>query len=87
MENDGLMGLSWMEEKVEKLPSNNFLYKVICFFTFKKKLTYKELYAMLCSINRARLGDEDAKKFALVRILATYKFNNNVFPNITRDNG
>lgn len=82
MGNESLTNLSWMEEMVEKLPSNNFLYKIICFFTFRKKLTYKELYAMLENVNRKRLGEEESKKFALIRILATYKFNNNVFPKL-----
>lgn len=82
MVDETIMNLSWMEEKVKKLPSNNFLYKIICLFTFKKKLTYKELYAMIENINRKRLGDKESKKFALIRILATYKFNNNVFPKL-----
>ena len=45
--------LKWMEEKIEKLPNNNWWYKLICFLLFRRKtkLTFKELYMILENVN------------------------------------
>lgn len=74
--------LKWMEEKIEKLPYNNChgLYRLLCFCLFKRRMSYKEFYALLVKLNRKRIGEEGAKKFALISTLATYKFNNNFYP-------
>ena len=38
--------IEWMEETIHKVPSNQLLYKIICFCLGrrKKKISYKELY-------------------------------------------
>lgn len=76
----------WFDETVEQVPYNKGLYKLICFFTFKrkKKLTYKELYLFLLGLNRDRKifknQQEVLKITAMSRIFEIYKFNNGAFP-------
>lgn len=77
----------WFDETVEQVPYNNGLYKLICFFTFKRKrkLSYKELYLFLLGLNRDRKvfkeRQEELKNIVLNRIFEIYKFNNGVYPN------
>jgi hypothetical protein len=74
--------LSWWEEKVEKVPSKNWLYKIICFF-LRRKLTYKELYVFYIEINNGNSVEESAKpikKRCFEEILNVYSFNNNKIP-------
>lgn len=70
--------LNWMNEKIEALPYTNWLYKLMCFISFrpKKKFTYKEMYLILSRMNEKSIGSEEAKTFAMNRIIDTYKFNN-----------
>lgn len=73
---------SWWEEKVEKVPSKNWLYKTICFF-LRRKLTYKELYVLYIEINNGNSVEESAKpikKRCFEEILNVYSFNNNKIP-------
>ena len=71
--------LSWLHERVDSVPKGNWLYRLICtvFFRRKRKFTYLELYAMLWRINKGKLGDDMAKKFALSRIIQMYRHLNN----------
>lgn len=77
-------GIEWMDETVEKIPSSNKLYRMMCFMVFRRRLTYKELYALIVKLNKKKLGEEEARKVALVRVFAAYKYNNNYFPKYVR---
>ena len=70
----------WFNEPIDKLKSGNWLYRFVCFFLFKKKLTYKEMYLMLYGINRKKLGETKSKEKAMLRIIQIYKdlHNNNL---------
>lgn len=75
--------LSWWEEKVEKTPTKNWLYKIICFLLAGNKLSYRELYVILLEINNGNTTDESSKPIkqkCFERILDIYKFNNNKLP-------
>lgn len=75
-----LKNVQWMEDKIEKLPYNNGLYRLMCFCLFRRRMSYKEFYALLTKLNKKKMGDEEAKQFALVRTLAAYKYNNGYYP-------
>ena len=68
--------LSWMDEKVEKLPKYNWIYKISCFFVGRprKKMTYKEIYMIIKKLNEKNMTEEICKKYAFSQILAIYKF-------------
>ena len=70
--------LQWTNEKLERLPKNNFMYFLFCLLTFRlrKKLSYKEMYLIIAEVNRKTLGDEEAKKLAFKRIIDFYEYNN-----------
>lgn len=73
------INLSWLDEKVEKIQNHRFLYffirLVLC--KIRRKLKYKELYLIFYGIEKAKLGEEMAKKVALNRTLKVYMDNNN----------
>lgn len=73
----------WLNEKLEKMPYNNWLYKVICFLMGKrkKKLTYKDMFLLLYGLNRKKYGDLEAKKISLYKIVEIYTVNNKKTPN------
>jgi hypothetical protein len=76
--------LEWFDEKVESVPVKKFLYKIICFLSGNRKLTYRELYVLLLEINGGnRLGDNQntIKQKCIERIVEIYYFNNNKIPN------
>ena len=64
--------MEWLNETITKLPKSNWLYRVICFFMFRK-LTYKEYYLLLVNLNTRALGEENAKKASLIKTLEVYK--------------
>lgn len=68
----------WADEKLEKLPRNNFMYFLFCLVTFRlrRKMTYKEMYLIIEEVNRKKLGEEKASKLAFQRIMDFYEFNN-----------
>lgn len=68
--------LEWTNEILEKVPYKNWLYKVFCLVTFRKRMTYKEMYLILSEINRKAVGEEKAKKKAFQRIIEFYEYNN-----------
>ena len=68
--------LEWTNETLDKVPYKNWLYKVFCLFTFRKRMTYKEMYLVLSEINRKAIGEEKAKKKAFQRIIEFYEYNN-----------
>ena len=67
--------MEWFDEKIPYLKNGNWLYKAICLFLFvpRKKLSYKELYLILLNLNEKALGEKEAKKAALIKILDIYK--------------
>lgn len=73
---------TWTDEPLKKLPKNNFMYFLFCLFTFrpKKKMTYKEMYLIISEVNRKTLGQENANKLALQRIMDFYEYNNGYRP-------
>ena len=79
---------TWMEDRVQSVEHSNWLYKLCCFFLGRKKtnLTYKELFLVIYGINRRKMGDKEAKTYAMNEILKTYKFHNNKLPNGIEEN-
>lgn len=67
--------MEWFDEKIPRLARGNWIYKLACFITFrrKRKLSYKEYYIMLCEINRKKMGIEKAKKASIIKVLDLYK--------------
>ncbi len=77
------INLRWMDIKVIDVPKNKRLYKFACWFLGKKeeKMSYKELYIFFYGLNKGRLGEYEAKKKALNKILEIYKYlNKNKLP-------
>ena len=73
----------WMEETVDNVPSNKFLYKIFCFFTgkLKKKFTYKELYIIYTHIYNFKENDmSEVKRKSMELLLEIYKENNGKYP-------
>ena len=68
--------LEWTNEKLEKVPYKNWLYRLFCLATFRKRMSYKEMYLILVEINRGVDGEEKAKKRAFERIIEFYEYNN-----------
>ena len=70
--------LEWTNERLLKLPRNNFIYFLFCLFTLRprKKMTYKEMYLLISEINRKTLGQENSNKLAFKRIMDFYEYNN-----------
>lgn len=66
--------INWFDDKIKKLPKNNWLYKFTCFFLCKKKLKYKEMYLILQRLN-SHHGEEKAKQIAIAEIINIYNFN------------
>lgn len=67
--------MEWFNEKIEYIKGDKFLYKLVCFCLKgpKKRLSYKELYILLYSLNKGLLGDKNAKKKSIERIVEIYK--------------
>lgn len=76
--------MKWLDEKIEKLPKNNGIYKFMCMFLGKKRLSYKEMYLLVMNLNKNKLDEDEAKKAALYEIVNLYKFNNNTYPNFEK---
>lgn len=77
--------MEWFDEKIEYIEGDKFLYNLVCFCLKgpKKRLSYKELYLLLYGLNRRKLGEENAKKKAMERIIEIYKSHHeNNEPNI-----
>lgn len=71
--------MAWMDEIVPSLERGNWLYKFICFFLGKRrsKMSYKEIYALIYELNKNNLGEEEAKKAAIIRVVELYKHHHN----------
>lgn len=67
----------WLKEEIPYIKNSNWLYKIVCFFKGKRKLTYEEMFLILYGINKGHLGEKEAKRKALERILIIYKEHHN----------
>ena len=76
------ISFDWMDEKVERTIEGNWLYKFLCFITFrgKKKMTYKELYLVLRTINEKKMGQEQADRLSFKKVIEIYKYNKGTLP-------
>ena len=77
--------MEWFDEKIESINDDKYIYRFICFLMggFKHRLTYKELYLLLYGLNRRKLGEKNAKKKSMERIIEIYKsHHDNNIPNI-----
>lgn len=66
----------WAGEKIEKVPYKNWLYRLFCLITLRKRMSYKEMYLFLSELNRKADGEEKSKKKAFKRIIDFYEYNN-----------
>ena len=46
----------------------------------RRKLSYKDLFLLIYGTNRNKMGDKEAKEFALYKIVEIYKNLNNKLP-------
>lgn len=72
----------WLNEKVIKMPYNNWIYKIICFLMGKrkKKMSYKEIFLILYGLNRKKYGEKESKEMSLYKTVEIYAFNNKRLP-------
>ena len=68
-----------MDEKIDRIYKNNWVYKIACFF-IGHKMSYKEMYLILENLNIKNLGQEESKKRSFEEILKIYQFLNNKLP-------
>lgn len=77
--------IGWTNEKVEKLPSGNGVYKLACIMLGKKRMTYQELYLIAYGSKKGELGEDKAKDLAIKDIIRIYEYNNgHLPPGVTR---
>lgn len=78
--------IAWMDEKVERLPKTNGLYKLLCLILGRKKLSYSELYLLVAHLAKEKLGEKEAKEQALNSVIELYKENNGHLPDGIEEN-
>ena len=70
---------TWIDTKCPAVPEHSKWYKFICWMAFrpKKKFTYKEVYILLCNINKAKEEEKqkDVQRNAMEQIINIYKWN------------
>lgn len=76
---ENIDNMDWLNDKINSMPHHNGIYKFICAFLGKKKLTYKQMYLLLFQLNKKKLGD-DVKKIVFKELLEIYHFNENKYP-------
>ena len=77
----------WTNEKVEKMPAGNWLYRIACFLLGKKRMTYQELYLISFGSKKKKLGEKKAKELSIFAIIRIYEYNNGTLPpGITKEN-
>lgn len=72
--------IEWTNEKVERLPSGNGLYKLTCIMLGKRRMTYQELYLIAYGSKKGELGEAKAKDLAIKDIIRIYEYNNGHLP-------
>lgn len=75
--------IKWMDEKINSLPKNNGIYKFVCLFLGKKKLSYKEMYLLLFNINKSKMDETKCKEIVMNELINIYYFNNKKLPNLS----
>lgn len=75
------MELNWLDEKIDNINEGNWLYRLICLFLFRKKMTYKQMFLILYGLNKGKFGEKKAKQLALARIIDIYKEKHGELPN------
>lgn len=69
---------SWMDTYVEDVPNHKKWYKFICLI-MRRKLTYKELYIILCHINKKKDTEYiETQKNAMKQIMEIYNINSSL---------
>ena len=72
--------IAWTRDDINDVPSYKWIYKVACFLIGKKKMTYQEMFLLFYGLNKKNIGEEQAKKYAIERIIALYEYNNGKTP-------
>ena len=70
--------MSWFDNQCPDVPLHKKWYKFACFITGrrKKKFTYKEVYIILCNINKKNGEDQkDVQREAIKQIINIYTYN------------
>ena len=81
--------VSWMNETINKYPGKKWIYKLMCFFLLKKKLTYSNLYVLSYALSKNKYKNDEIKlKERIIKDLAfIYYYNNNKLPKGFEKNG
>jgi hypothetical protein len=74
--------VKWMDEPVEKLPTGQGFYRLMCLLRFKRRLTYSDLYVFTYALNKNKFKDkENELKIRIIKELAAiYLYNNKKLP-------
>lgn len=67
--------IKWMEEKINSMPKNNGIYKFVCTLLCKSKLSYKEMYLLLFSLNKKNLSENNLKRDIMKELINIYNYN------------
>lgn len=73
------LDFKWMKERIPYLKHGNWLYKIMCFLCGerKEKMTYEEYFLVVYGVNKKKLGDKEAKLYALETVVDIYIFLHN----------
>ena len=77
---DGQKDIAWTKDEIEKVPTKQWLYRVICFMLRKQRLTSQERSLLLYGLFFKKFGEKKSKELAVERLIAIYEFNNGVLP-------
>jgi hypothetical protein len=79
---DNEFDIKWMDEKIEKLPSGNGLYKFFCLILFKRRMTYSNMYVFLYALHKSKYKDNelDLKEKIIKELASIYYYNNKKLP-------
>ena len=70
---------TWIDTQCPSVPVHQKWYKFLCLIAFrpKKKFTYKEVYILLCNINKQKESEKqlEIQRNAMEQIISIYKWN------------
>lgn len=71
-----MIDTDWFSDKIPYIPGDKWMYKLACFITGhrKDKLSYRELYLLLMTINKAKLGTEMARIKSMNKIVEIHDY-------------
>ena len=72
--------VAWTTETVDKLPAGRWLYRLLCFFLRKKKLTYQDMFLIVFGLQKRKVGEKKAKEIAIQSMIGLYEYNNEKLP-------